>query len=177
MDVAEVAFLSSFLPCSFEGFEMSMFWTLGSLKDKTKANLGAFIGIISVIFMLYATYILLPILVYDTTEYFLKLLLGIIFIGFATFFLYKEDYPEPNTAFFTAFLGIIAEGIEVDLFSVSSWIMTGSTFGILGGVLGFLWSLLSFKKISMRFSRKLLKYIAVFILYTVGFIILTSGLV
>ncbi|BFH73980.1 hypothetical protein SJAV_19240 [Sulfurisphaera javensis] len=177
MDTSEVAFISSFLPCSFEGFEMSMFWALSSIKDKRMANIGALSGVIAVVLMLYSTYLILPILISDTSEYFLKLLLGFIFISLATFFLYKDDYPEPKTAFLTSFLGIIAEGIEVDLFSVSSWIMTGSYMGIVGGLIGFIWSLIIFKEIVLKISRKIMKYIAVGILYTVAFIILTSGII
>ncbi|BCU70851.1 hypothetical protein [Stygiolobus caldivivus] len=177
MDIGEIAFLASFLPCSFEGFEMSMFWSLASLKDKAKANLGVVGGVVVVTLMLYLTYILLPTLVSDVTEYYTKLLLGFLLLSLATYFLYKGEYPEPKGAFLVAFLGIIAEGLEVDVFSVSSWIMTGSFLGIIGGFVGFLWSLFALKGISLKIPKQALKTLAVIILYSVGFIVLTSGLV
>ena len=144
MDVSEVGFLTSFLPSSFEGFEMSMFWSMAYVKDKSKANLGVISGVTAVTLLLYVTYIILPILVSDVTEHYMKLLLGFFLILLATYFLYKGDYPEPKGAFILAFLGIVAEGIEVDIFSVSAWLMTGSVFGIIGGFFGFMWSLFAF---------------------------------
>ena len=177
MDGSTIGFISSFLPCSFEGFEMSMFYSLAYMKNRAKANLGAITGILSVLGMLYLTYIFLPILISDTGEHTLKLVLGFTFLALATFFLYREDYPEPKTAFVTAFLGIVAEGIEVDLFSVSAFLMTGSFMGIIGGVIGFLWALLLFKELSLRVPKRVMKYIAIGILYSVGFVVLTSGII
>lgn len=78
----------------------------------------------------------------------------------------------------TAALGITAEGIEVDIFTVSSWIMTGDyTWALIGGILGFIWSLIAFRIISVKFPKRIMKNVAVGLLYTVGFIILTSGLI
>lgn len=138
MNASTIGFITSFLPSSFEGFEMSMFYSLAYLKDKSRANLGALTGILSVLGMLYLTYVFLPILISDTGEYVLKLALGFTFLTLATFFLYREDYPEPKTAFLTAFIGIVAEGIEVGLFSISAFLISGSYMGILGGMIGFL---------------------------------------
>ncbi|MEJ2771827.1 MULTISPECIES: hypothetical protein [unclassified Stygiolobus] len=177
MDINEVGFLASFIPSSFEGFEMSMFWSLASLKDKAKANMGVISGILVVTLMLYLTFIMLPILVSDITEYYIKLLLGLLLVSLATYFLYEDNYPEPNSAFLLAFIGIVAEGLEVDIFSVSAWIISGSALGLIGGFLGFLWSLFVFRDLSKRVSKKVLKGLAVAILYSVGFVVLTSGLV
>ncbi|WP_231112461.1 hypothetical protein [Stygiolobus azoricus] len=177
MYINEVGLLASFIPSSFEGFEMSMFWSLASLKDKTKANMGVIIGILIVTLMLYLTYIILPILVSDIAEYYIKLFLGLLLVSLATYFLYKDDYSTPNSAFLLAFIGIVAEGLEVDIFSVSAWIISGSALGLIGGFLGFLWSLFAFRELSKRVSKKVLKGLAVTILYSVGFIVLTSGLV
>ncbi|MBB5254454.1 hypothetical protein [Sulfurisphaera ohwakuensis] len=177
MDASTIGFISSFLPCSFEGFEMSMFYSLAYIKNRAKANLGAIIGIFSVLGMLYLTYLFLPILISDTGEHMLKLILGFTFFVLATYFLYREDYPEPKTAFVTAFIGIVAEGIEVNLFSISASLMTGSYMGILGGIIGFLWTLFLFKELSLRVPKRVMKYIAIGILYSVGFVVLTSGII
>jgi hypothetical protein len=138
VDVNEVGFLTSFIPSSFEGFEMGIFWSLASLKDKAKANMGVISGILVVALMLYLTYIILPILGSETTEYYIKLFLGLLLVSLATYFLYADDYPEPNSAFLLAFIGIVAEGLEVDIFSVSAWLISGSALGLIGGFPGFL---------------------------------------
>jgi hypothetical protein len=177
VDINEVGFLASFIPSSFEGFENEYFLEPSFLKDKAKANMGVISGILVVTLMLYLTFIMLPILVSDVTEYYIKLLLGLLLVSLATYFLYADNYPEPNSAFLLAFIGIVAEGLEVDIFSVSAWIISGSALGLIGGFLGFLWSLFVFKDLSKKVSKKVLKGLAVAILYSVGFVVLTSGLV
>ncbi|AWR97926.2 hypothetical protein DFR86_10510 [Acidianus sulfidivorans JP7] len=172
-----VAFLASFIPCSFEGFEMSLFSYLGYSSNKKMGNLGTITGVIGVILLIYVTYIFLPILISDTSEYIFKLILGFLLLGIASLFLFR-DYPEPKGAFLTSSIGILAEGIEVDIFIVSSWIMTGDILmAILGGVLGFMWTLTFFRLFTTRFPRKIMRGIAITLLYAVGFVILTSGLV
>lgn len=116
--IAQMGFVTSFVPSSFEGFEMAMFYSLARMKDRTRASWGALVGVLAVAVMLYLTYLVLPALISDTGEHLLKLLLGFTFLALATFFLYREDYPEPRTAFLAALVGMVAEGAEVDLFSI-----------------------------------------------------------
>ncbi|BDC17198.1 hypothetical protein [Acidianus sp. HS-5] len=173
----EVAFLASFLPCSFEGFEMSLFSYIASSNNKKMGNLGTIVGVLIVLSLIYLTYVFLPVLITDTSEYIMRMSLGFLLIGMATLFLFK-DYPEPRGAFLTASLGITAEGIEVNIFTVSSWIMTGDyVWALIGGILGFAWSLITFRLISVKFPKGIMKNIAVGLLYTIGFVILTSGLI
>ncbi|MEJ2776668.1 hypothetical protein DDW09_03585 [Sulfolobus sp. SCGC AB-777_L09] len=173
----EVAFLASFLPCSFEGFEMSIFSYIASLNNRKMGNLGTLTGVFIVLSLIYLTYIFLPVLITDTSEYVIRMSLGFLLIGMATLFFFR-DYPEPRGAFLTAALGITAEGIEVDIFIVSSWIMTGDyIWALIGGILGFIWSLTAFRIISVKFPKRIMKNVAVGLLYTIGFIILTSGLI
>ncbi|ARM76718.1 hypothetical protein [Acidianus manzaensis] len=172
-----VAFLASFLPCSFEGFEMSLFSYLGYSSNSKMGNLGTIAGIIGILLLIYITYLLLPILITDTSEYIIKMLLGFLLIAMASIFFFR-DYPEPKGAFLTSSIGIIAEGIEVDIFTVSAWIMTGDALmSILGGITGFLWTLTLFRLFTFKFPRKIMRGIAITLLYTVGFVILTSGLI
>ena len=177
MDSSLMGFVTSFVPSSFEGFEMATFYSLARMKDRTRASWGALVGVLAVAAMLYLTYLTLPALISDTGEHLLKLLLGFTFLALATFFLYREDYPEPRTAFLTALVGIVAEGAEVDLFSISAYLMTGSYFGILGGLVGFLWTLITFSLATSRVKVEVTKYVAITILYAVGFVVLTSGLI
>lgn len=171
------AFLASFLPCSFEGLEMALFSYMGYSSDRRMGNLGTIVGIIGVLSLIYITYLLLPILVSDTSEYFLKMFLGFLLIVMASIFLFR-DYPEPKGAFLTAAIGIIVEGIEVDIFTVSSWIMTGDlAMAIIGGIFGFLWVMILFRMFAIRLPRKIMRGTAITLLYAIGFIILTSGLV
>jgi len=172
-----IAFITSFIPCLFEGFEMSMFSYIATSDNKKSGNYGTVYGIIIVLLMNYLTYYFLPLLITDTFEYYMKLILGIIFIILASSFFFF-DYPSSSNSFFTALIGISAEGIEVDLFSVSSYFMTGDLIpAFLGGISGFLIVLLMSKIIYFKFNKDIMRKIAITILYTVGFIILTSGLV
>ncbi|NON61535.1 hypothetical protein HLB03_02255 [Acidianus sp. DSM 29099] len=172
-----MAFIFSFFPCSFEGFEMSFFSYIASKGDKRAGNVGTLVGVIVVIGMIYLTLTFLPILVSDTTEYFIKITLGSILLAMGTAFIVM-DYPRPKTAFLVALLGIIAEGVEVDIFTVSSWVMTGDEdVALLGGIVGFTWVLLISRLVYFKFSEKNMKKIATILLYIVGFIVLTSGIV
>lgn len=76
MEGEALAFLWAFLPCSFEGFEMSMSSYLATVKDKRMGNLGTIIEVIAVLSLIYLTYMILPILISDTSEYFMKMTLG-----------------------------------------------------------------------------------------------------
>lgn len=173
----EISFLASFLPCTFEGIEMSMFSYMARSNDKKMGNLGTFFGIISVFLISYLIYILLPILITDTAEYLMKIILGFFFLGLASYFLFT-DYPTPKGAFITGLVGVLGEGVEVNLFEISAYFMTGDLFpAFIGGSVGFLWILLVSYLVYPKIPHEIMRKIAIGILYTVGFVILTSGLV
>lgn len=103
--------------------------------------------------------------------------LGFFFFAMATLFIFK-DYPEGKTALLTAPFGVIAEGVEVDLFQISVYLMTGYLLpALLGGISGCLIVLILSKVIYFKFPTKWMRRIAIGILYMVGLIILTSGIV
>jgi len=72
-------------------------------------------------------------------------------LAMGTLFIFV-DYPiHGKSSFLIAFLGIIGEGIEVDIFTVSSWLMTGDfILAMLGGIFGFLWILTLSKVVYIR---------------------------
>jgi hypothetical protein len=173
----EVPFLAAFLPCTFEGIEMSMFAYMARSSDKKMGNLGTLLGVLSVFIISYLVYVLLPILITDTAEYLMKIILGLFFLGLASYFLFS-DYPTPKSAFITGLIGVFGEGIEVNLFEISAYFMTGNIFpAFIGGSIGFLWILLLSYVVYPRVPHEIMRKIAIGILYTVGFVILTSGLV
>ncbi len=71
------------------------------------------------------------------TKRLMNLLLGGLFLAFAMAFLFGA-YPRPSSAFL---IGVV-EKVEVNLFEVSSFLMTGySVTAFLCGTLGFAWVL------------------------------------
>ncbi|ACP47410.1 hypothetical protein YN1551_0224 [Sulfolobus islandicus Y.N.15.51] len=76
--------------------------------------MGTIFGIIGVIALTYFTYLLLPFLVSDLIEHFLKFALEILSLGMDTALILIE-YPKLKIAF----LPIIGEGIEVVIFIIS----------------------------------------------------------
>ncbi|MEM3939501.1 MAG: hypothetical protein QXY68_05195 [Saccharolobus sp.] len=172
-----LSFITAFIPCSFEGFEMAMFASLARSMDERSALKGIIFGVLSVFLMSYAVYLALPILISDTSEWIMKYFLGFLLISLATFFIWR-DYPTPKEAFLTGFLGIAIEGVETNLFEISAYLMTGNLLmAFLGGTLGFLWILILSILILRRFPKRLMRIMAIVILYVVGFIVLTSGLI
>ena len=170
-----LAFVIAFLPCSFEGLEMSFFSYIAKGRE---GFIGTIAGVLAVIALIYFTYLFLPVLVSDTVEYLIKIILGMLLLAMGTLFIFI-DYPiNGKSSFLIAFLGIIGEGIEVDIFTVSSWLMTGDfILAMLGGILGFLWILTFSKVVYIRIKESTMRHIATVILYIVGFIVLTSGIV
>lgn len=174
-NISYIAFTISFLPSLFEGFEMSVFSYIAVSDNRTSGNRGTIIALILVILMNYATYLYLPILITDTVEYEMKLGLGFLFISLATWLLFYDGHSSMN-AFFTALIGIVTEGVEVDLLSVSSFVITGQLLpAFLGGFIGFLSVLIISKFIFLKFNRNIMRKVAIGIMYSVAFIILTSG--
>lgn len=171
-----LAFFISFIPCTFEGIEMSVFSMAASASNRRSGDIGTIIGVLIVLSLIYFTYLYLPFLINDQVEKIMKTSIGIIFIGIGTAVLLFFDSRSSTGSFFTAALGIAAEGIEVDLFQVSSYLITGHLISaILGGVLGFSIVLVLFRVLSLRLREPIMKGTAVVILYTVGFVVLTSG--
>ena len=170
-----LAFVIAFLPCSFEGLEMSFFSYIAKGRE---GLIGTIAGVLAVISLIYFTYLFLPVLVSDTVEYLMKIVLGMLLLAMGTLFIFV-DYPiHGKSSFLIAFLGIIGEGIEVDIFTVSSWLMTGDfILAMLGGILGFLWILTLSKFVYIRIKESTMRHIATVILYIVGFIVLTSGII
>lgn len=173
----QVAFLISFLPCLFEGVEMSMFSILAVSQDKKLGNIGTLAGVLIVLLLIYATYAFLPLLINDEVERIMKLVLGSFFLAMGTMILLFNEHHSPKGAFVTATLGIAAEGVEVDLFQISSFLITGHLLSaVIGGIAGFGIMLLAFRISSIKVPEKIIRGTAIVIVYTVGFIILTSGL-
>jgi uncharacterized membrane protein len=175
--VDQVAFLIAFFPCLFEGLEMSMFSMLAISQNRVLGNFGTFAGVATVFILIYATYIFLPLLINDEVERIMKLVLGSFFLIMGTGILLFNEHRSPKGAFLTAAIGIAAEGIEVDLFQVSSFLITGHLLSaILGGVIGFGIMLIIIRASALMVPERIIRGIAIVILYTIGFIILTSGL-
>ncbi|MEM4080549.1 MAG: hypothetical protein QXY37_04440 [Metallosphaera sp.] len=170
-------FIVSFVPCSFGGLEMAMFTYLAKSVNARSATVGVILGISSIFLMSYVVYLALPILITDTSEQLMRYLLGAVLLTFATIFLWR-DYPSPKGALLTAALGVAAEGVEVNLFEISSYLMTGDlTLAFLGGTLGFSWVLASSTLLFRKFPRRLMRVVSISTLYVMGFVVLTSGLV
>ncbi|BCU68031.1 hypothetical protein HS7_14680 [Sulfolobales archaeon HS-7] len=156
---------------------MSMFSYMGRRGNKRAGTFGTMTGIAGVLLMSVGVYYALPLLITDTAEHNLKMLLGILFIGMGTFFIFS-DYPSPKGSFITAALGVMAEGVEVNMFIISAYFMTNALiYAVLGGLLGFLSVLCLSFAVFYSIPEKYMRAVAIFILYTVGFVILTSGLV
>lgn len=171
-----IAFLISFMPCTFEGIEMSVFSLAASATNRKSGDIGTLIGVLIVLSLIYATYLFLPLLINDQVEKIMKTSIGIIFLSIGTAVLLFFDSRSSTGSFLTASLGIAAEGIEVDLFQISSYLITGHLFSaVLGGIMGFGAILVLFRVLSIRLRDSIMKGAAVIILYTLGFVILTSG--
>nr|MCL7344414.1 GlyGly-CTERM sorting domain-containing protein [Candidatus Aramenus sulfurataquae] len=156
---------------------MSMFSYLARQSDRKAENLGTWLGVVGVLLTSTLVYYFLPILITDVAEHVMKLLLGFTFLAFATAFVFR-DYPKPSSALIVGIVGVLAEGVEVNLFEVSSYLMTGELLpAFLGGSLGFFWVLLLSYFVAMRVKEKAMKAIAVSVLYLVGFVVLTSSLI
>jgi predicted RND superfamily exporter protein len=156
---------------------MSMFSYLARQSDRKAGNLGTWLGIVGVLLTSTLVYHFLPILISDVAEHVMKLLLGFIFLALATAFVYR-DYPKPSSALIVGLVGVLAEGVEVNLFEVSSYLMTGELLpAFLGGSSGFFWVLLLSYFVTIRVKEKVMKAIAISVLYVVGFAVLTSGLI
>jgi len=170
-----LAFIIAFLPSSFEGLEMSFFSYIAKGRE---GAIGTIAGVIAVVSLIYFTYVFLPVLISDTAEYLMKIALGALLLAMGTLFIFVEYPIHGKSSFLIAFLGIIGEGIEVDIFTVSSWLMTGDfILAMLGGIIGFFWVLALSKFVYIRIKESTMRRIATVILYTVGFIVLTSGIV
>ena len=170
------AFLISFVPCTFEGVEMSVFSMAASSTNRRSGDAGTVIGVFIVVALIYVTYLYLPFLINDQVEKIMKTSIGLIFIGIGTSVLLFFDSRSSTGSFFTAAFGIAAEGIEVDLFQISSYLITGHLVSaVVGGILGFGIILIAFRVLSIRLKDSIMEGTAVVILYTVGFVILTSG--
>ena len=170
------AFFISFVPCTFEGIEMSVFSMAASSTNRKSGDIGTIVGVLIVLSLTYFTYLYLPFLINDQVEKIMKTTIGIIFISIGTAVLLFFDSRSSTGSFFTAAFGIAAEGIEVDLFQISSYLITAHLISaILGGILGFSIVLALFRVLSLRLKESIMKGTAVVILYTVGFVVLTSG--
>ncbi|MGP6206616.1 hypothetical protein ACNF42_01070 [Cuniculiplasma sp. SKW3] len=171
-----LAFFISFMPCTFEGVEMSVFSMAASATNRKSGQMGTIVGVLIVLSLTYITYLYLPYLINDQVEKIMKTSIGIIFISIGTAVLLFFDSRSSSGSFFTAAFGIAAEGIEVDLFQISSFLITGHLISaILGGILGFSVVLGLFTILSLHLKESIMKGAAVVILYTVGFVVLTSG--
>ena len=160
----------------FEGVEMSVFSMVASSTNERSGDMGTVLGVIIVLILIYVTYLYLPFLINDQVEKIMKTSIGLIFIGIGTMVLLFFDSRSSTGSFFTATFGIAAEGVEVDLFQVSSYLITNHLFSaLLGGILGFGIILVLFRVLTIRLKDSIMKGTAIVILYTVGFIVLTSG--
>jgi len=167
-----LAFIIAFLPSSFEGLEMSFFSYIAKGKE---GAIGMVAGVMAIISLIYFTYVFLPVLVSDIAEHIMKVALGALLLAMGTLFIIVDCPIHGKSSFLIAFLGIIGEGIKVDIFTVSSWLMTGDfILAMLGGIIGFLWVLALSKFVYIRIKENTMRHIATVILYTVGFIVLTS---
>ncbi len=170
------AFLISFVPCTFEGVEMSVFSMAASSTNRKSGDMGTIVGVIIVFMLIYLTYLYLPVLINDQVEKIMKTAIGLIFIGIGTAVLLFFDSRSSSGSFFTAAFGIAAEGIEVDLFQISSYLITGHLFSaLLGGILGFILVLAIFRILAIRLKDSVMKGTAIVIMYGIGFVVLTSG--